>query len=168
MEPAHQRHRGQSPDCRGDRPDTGRLQDVHRPVRPRLGGESHVQRALAHPGADREVHDHQQQRDAGSGGGAAEERPRLEPAEQAPRRAPDEHAQRAQLHTEGGEPEDALEAAVILCPVELKGREVLLGVDRGGLDQAAAWPEQESRGSRGGHRHRDRKWQPRTPHYSTL
>ena len=107
-------------------------------------------------------------RDPRSHGGASEQRSRLEAAEQAPRRAPDEHPERADSNAQPGEPEHPLEAAKILGPFELKGREVLCYVDRGGLDQAAAWPEQESRGSRGGHRHRDRKRQPRTPHHSTL
>ena len=101
-------------------------------------------------------------------GGASEQRSRLEPVEQAPRGPPDQHAERPYSNAQPGKAEQPLEAAKILSPFELKGREVLCYVDRGGLDQAAAWPEQESRGSRGGHRHRDRKRQPRTPHHSTL
>ena len=148
--------------------DAGALEHVDRPVRPRLGGQPNVERALTQPGADRQPHDHEHQGDAGPHGGASEEWSRLEAAEQAPRRPPDEHPERAYSDAQPGEAEQPLEAAKILGPFELKGREVLCYVDRGGLDQAAAWPEHESGYSRGGHRHRDRKRQPRTPHHSTL
>ena len=65
------------------------------------------------------------QRDPRSHGGASQQRPRLEPVEDAARRTPDQHTERADSDCEPGDPENPLHAAKILGPFELKCREVL-------------------------------------------
>ena len=97
-----------------------------------------------------------------------EQGPSREPVRQHRRRPPCEDGQRADSYADPGDPEQPLDAAKILGPVELKMCEVLFGLNRGGLDQAAARPEQVRRHSGGGHRDDERKRQPRTPHLPTL
>ena len=76
--------------------------------------------------------------------------------------------ERGDSHAQARDAENPLKAAEILRPVELEGREVRFDLDRGGVNQAAARPEQERRRSGGGHCNDDRKRQPQTPHPSTL
>ncbi len=83
------------------------------------------------------------------------------------RRAPDQERQGRLLDPDSHHDQDALQAAEILCTLQLRGREVLLDVHRGGLDQAA-WPEYIGRRGGGRHRYDERKRQPRTPHLPTL
>ena len=61
-EPAHERDRDQPADGGRHGAYAGALDHVDRPVRPGLCGQPHVEGALAHPGADREARDHEQER----------------------------------------------------------------------------------------------------------
>jgi diadenosine tetraphosphatase ApaH/serine/threonine PP2A family protein phosphatase len=160
----HHGHRQRRATRREQSLDAGRLRGVAQPGAPVLGRKAHVDRALVRHRRQRQAHDDERQGYARAGGGRPPDRPaarRLQGTPHPGRGPQGEEGQHRAADHHPSQPEQALDGAEVLGPVELGGAEVGFDVDRGRVDEAAPGPENQRRRPGGDDRHNQGQRQPR-------